>query len=420
MEVGHYKCNPDIATHCVVHHGQPTEAIMFYAYKHLSRGTQDTRSFVVMQQKLFYTESTLLEHVGSTEIKGTWTLPIAATVVETNDVTLHYNDKDYKLSSKNPNKATDDKCNQAEKGTPDQLCPTAATIKKILEHTHGFKADGAPLSEEDEEMLRGIMGIHAQTTKAVGHAPYYNPEHFFSVQPNTKHAIAFQRTEATDWKVVENQDFTSVQIKKMFTDGNNVIVGDGDDGSAPAPHPAVLDVNDATLWLIADDGSIRFGKEHQELRKAAGQHHRDLICHGDLNRDITVNEVHMHLFRGSAKAGGEFNKRTIHAADGTEHADGPKWVIDNRTSFVGNRANFLRSLNPETEIERLRHSWKFMKSMGFDMTDVYIRDDIDKYKAFKKTEDAASNARFPFQTFKDGKWVDSKGVDVTAVTGRSG
>eukprot|EP00466_Bigelowiella_natans_P019387 jgi/Bigna1/85724/estExt_fgenesh1_pg.C_50344 len=382
------QCHAGTQAYCVVDRGTDYEAIYFYAFKKLNRGTKDTRTFIVQANRVFYTESIKVDNAVHAAPKGDWALPVTSVEVDGDELTITVPAGSYTLTSKQPSKTTDSKCNQAA-GTQDQLCPTAATIKDILQ----ANIVAGALTQRQKNNRTGIEDLVTTWTKAIGHAPYYNPEHFITVNKKTRKAVALQRTRDTNWEVAEDVGITDAQVKNMFNNPGNILA-----------------LDDANLWMIADDDSLRFGREHQPLHRNNWFKNRAIICHGDLNVDIHIGKWQSTNLRGHAKGGGEFKWRAVHKTDGTE-ADGRKWVIDNRTSFVGNRASSTPP-DPAVEIERLRLSWMYMKNtLGFlgMENSVFIRDDINKYNTYGGDETAAACAQFQYQTHDGTNWVDVEG-----------
>jgi len=149
------------------------------------------------------------------------------------------------------------------------------------------------------------------------------------------------------------------------------------------------------LWLITASGSFRWAPERQSVLS------RDKICHGDLNSfGLTSKETGFHSMRGMARAGGEINFRTVYNSQGK--AIGDAWVIDDRTSFQGQRAVYplrdpvvwmghtlgqkLRFIDePDIDDDLLVNAASYLHNvLQVDLEDVYIRSDLTKKNILKE------------------------------------
>jgi len=226
-------------------------------------------------------------------------------------------------------------------------------------------------------MARFGLSDQAVYTRTVSHAPYQSPGYLFEVRWDRERGVVLDR-----WidGVKEPTPTDLIVLQTMF-------------------HWLS---HETWLWLVTPDGTLRFAPERQKHRSKMLMLRNNIVCHGDLA--MAPGQDAVGVRRGPAVFGGEFNWTTmemvggveaVEARDGREAVDGrdamdaretvkepevykdggsgqppptvgvPQaraptnkrtgWVMDNRSSYVANRAtgvlkkSFLTVLLAPTE-----------------------------------------------------------------------
>lgn len=212
-----------------------------------------------------------------------------------------------------------------------------------------------------------LCSLPAVATKNMGKAPYQTPDVFFQIT-------------ATGASAKFDRGVPSEQHLRNLFSGHSM---------------CALRKGTTYLWLITAGGSFRWAPERQSVLG------RDKICHGDLNSfGFTSKEIEFHSMRGVARAGGEINFRTVYDSQGEAVAEA--WVMDDRTSFQGQRAAYpLRDpviwkihklgqklhiiKEPEMDEDLLPKAASYLHNvLQVDLEGVYTRSDLTKKACVKE------------------------------------
>lgn len=250
-------------------------------------------------------------------------------------------------------------------------------------------------------MARFGLGNRPVYTRTVSHAPYQYPGYMFEV-----------RWDATAQEVCLDRWEEGIRL--------------------PKSDPALLRnmfswlSHETWLWLVMPDGTFRFAPEHQRHRSSLLQLRDEIICHGDL---AMPTDGSMHMRRGPAVFGGELNWTTVitrEASDCTQELDKDRdgldigvvmkkegssvsdaqksdtkafqgWCMDNRSSYVANRATgilkttFLTVLLAGREkalgVDTMYPMARLFKTLGVEMEGrLWLRDEAGKFEIFGRNK----------------------------------